>query len=611
MLTREYGNLAGAGGVKDVAMQLAKALANAQAMDGPVSPDPGMEKERPQATDGPVSPDPGMEKERPQATDGPVSPDPGMETGRPQAMDSPVSPTPERDGYSVSVVMPRYGFMDAAALGFSLLTDPEDASQPLEYEVDLNYVHVERREKVRVWTATLEKVRLYLLEADRFAEKSAVYAYTAADEAVNPAHTTSSGHIDYFAMNILLQKGALDLMLLLDVRPDIIHCHDGHTAVLPAMLAENSGVRHFFRGTGTVVTIHNAGRGYHQEVADLSFAHASTGLPWKVILHNRLVDSFDPFLAAAPYAVMNTVSEQYGRELQETDDDGLTGWLGHTLLERGVKLYGVTNGIDPSEFDPRDCCRSGIDAPFSPLDTGALAGKRTCKEILLRELGGDRSISGIVPIGSLDFCPDLPLFTFIGRLNEQKGVGVLLAALRGLLQERGGENKDFQVLLLGSGGHDEERDLTELARKKEHRGRICFLKSFNPQLANRIYAAGDFFLIPSRYEPCGLTDFIAQLFGNLPIVHHVGGLVKVLDGETGFAYGQHAPAALSAAMQRAMALYHDDPGRIREMQRQAVARIHERHTWQKVMNQYLHLYMKAKQGTQSEMNPGKDFFAQP
>jgi len=537
MLTREYGNLAGAGGVKDVAMQLARALAF------------------------------------------PTSPDREMDDG----------------ACSVSVVMPRYAFMEPSALGFVSLMDPMHPGRVLEYEVDLDYVHQERREKVRVWTATIDGVRLYLLEADRFAEKTGVYAYTAADEAVSPDHKAGAGHFDYFAMNILLQKGALDLMLLLGERPDIIHCHDGHTAVLPAMIAENSGLRHFFRGTGTVVTIHNAGRGYHQEVADLSFAHASTGLPWKVIMGHRLLDCFDPFLAAASYAVMNTVSEQYGRELQETDDDRLTGWLGHTLRERGVILHGVTNGIDPSEFDPRDSGKSGIDAPFNPLDDGDLAGKRVCKEVLLRELAEGRHVGGITPTGYLDFRPDLPLFTFIGRLNEQKGVGVLLAALRGLLRDTGKEKSAFQFLLLGSGGHDEERELAALARRTEHRGRVCILRSFNAQLANRIYAAGDFFLIPSRYEPCGLTDFIAQLFGNLPIVHHVGGLVKVVDGETGFSYRQHTPEALSAAMQRAMVLYHDDPERIRVMQRQAVARIYERHTWRKVMQQYLELYRKAKQ----------------
>ena len=523
MLTREYGDLAGAGGVKDVAQQLARALA-----DG--------------------------------------------------------------SGRSVSVVMPRYGFMEPSAVGFTLLPDPLIPGRDLEYEVDLNYAHVERREKVRVWTARQERVTLYLLEAERFAEKTAIYTYTAADEAVNPAHKKGVGHIDYFAMNILLQKGTLDLMLLLGVRPDIIHCHDGHTAVLPAMIHENSGLRHFFRGTGSVVTIHNAGKGYHQEVADLSFAHASTGLPWKVIMQNRLADCFDPFLAAAHYAVINTVSEEYARELQETDDDLLTGWLGHTLLERGVVVAGVTNGIDPSEFDPEDPGKSGIDAAFNPLTDGALHGKRVCRETLLRELSSNRSAGGIPLIGSLDFRPDLPLFTFIGRLTEQKGVGVLLTALRTLLQETAA----FQFLLLGSGSHDEELELTRLAEKEENRGRVGILRGFHPALANRIYAAGDFFLIPSRYEPCGLTDFIAQLFGNLPIVHRVGGLVKVEDGETGFSYIPHTAAALSEAMRRAMTLYHDDPDKIRVMQRQAVKRIRERYSWPMVMKQYLQLYNQAK-----------------
>jgi len=522
MLTREYGNLAGAGGVKDMTLQLARGLAG-------------------------------------------------------------------WSGRSVSVVMPRYGFMDPVALGFAPLADPAFPERALAYEVDLDYAHVERREMVRVWVARIERVTIYLLEADRFAEKTEVYTYTTADELVNPAHQAGMGHDDYFAMNILLQKGALDLMLLLDIRPDIIHCHDGHTAVLPAMIDENNGWRHFFRETGTVVTIHNAGRGYHQEVADLSFAHAVTGLPWTVIMGNRLNDCFDPLLVAARYAVMNTVSEQYARELQETESDQLTGWLGHTLLERGVILKGVTNGIDPAEFDPSDSDKSGIDAPFNPKDAGALPGKRVCKETLLRELAGDRTVGGIQPLGSLVFRPDLPLFTFIGRLNEQKGVGVLLVALRRLLKDE----PDFQFLLLGSGGHDEERELARLAERVEYRGRVCVLKGFNPALANRIYAAGDFFLIPSSYEPCGLTDFIAQLFGNLPIVHHVGGLVKVLDGETGFSYIQHTPAALSEAMQRAMALYREHPDRIREMQRQAVLQIQEKHTWQMVMKQYLQLYKES------------------
>ncbi len=503
---------------------------------------------------------------------------------------------------SVSVVMPRYGIMDPVALGFTPLADPLAPDTTLEYEVDLNYIHTERRESVRVWTAGIDGVILYLLEAERFAEKTDVYAYTSADEAAHPSHKAGTGHDDYFAMNILLQKGAIDLIQLLGVHPDIIHCHDAHTAVLPAMIRENGGLRHFFRTTATMVTIHNAGLGYHQEVADLSFAHACTGLPWRVIMGNRLADCFDPFLAAARYAVVNTVSEQYAHELQETDDDHLTGWLGHSLRERGVVLQGITNGIDPMEFDSRDTDKSGIPFPFSPLTDTVLQGKRLCKETLLQELSGGQQVDGILPVGFLHFRPDLPLFSFIGRITEQKGVGILLASLRQLLSER----TDFQFLLLGSGGQDEEQELARLAHKEQNQGRVCVLKGFNPALANRIYAAGDFFLIPSRYEPCGLTDFIAQLFGNLPIVHRVGGLVKVEDEVTGFAYIQHNPAALRVAMERALRCYHGYPEKIREMQRRAVQKIHEKYTWHKVMQQYLRLYRQAKDDIKNGRSPFND-----
>jgi starch synthase len=114
-------------------------------------------------------------------------------------------------------------------------------------------------------------------------------------------------------------------------------------------------------------------------------------------------------------------------------------------------------------------------------------------------------------------------------------------------------------------------------------------------LANKVYAAGDFFLIPSRYEPCGLTDYIAQLLGNLPIVHRVGGLVKVIDGQTGFSYNDNVSTVLAATMSRALMIYRQDPDRIRAMQRAAVERIIHYHTWEKVKDAYLSLYQQAMQ----------------
>jgi starch synthase len=138
-----------------------------------------------------------------------------------------------------------------------------------------------------------------------------------------------------------------------------------------------------------------------------------------------------------------------------------------------------------------------------------------------------------------------------------------------------------------------EEQIEAMAADEKSGGRICFLKGYDQALAARMYASGDFFLIPSLYEPCGLTDYIAQLFGNLPVVHHVGGLVKVIDGETGFAYQDHTPEALAAAMRQALHLYRHDCGRIGTMQRAAVERIRSHHTWRQAVQEYSALYRQA------------------
>jgi starch synthase len=368
---------------------------------------------------------------------------------------------------------------------------------------------------------------------------------------------------------------------------NIIHCHDGHTALLPAMVKENEGYRHFFNNTGLIVTIHNAGSGYHQEVADLPFAKVITGLPSKVIARNLLNGSFDPFLAASSYAVMNTVSENYARELRETKDDELTGWLGHILLSRGIKLEGVTNGIAPADFDTTKPEKLGIDAGFSVLKKD-MQGKQVCRRQLTLDIN-NKKLTSINQSGSLARDSAIPLFTFIGRLTAQKGVDKLVGALETLLPM----DKKFQILILGSGDKAIEKSLITLATAKANEGRVCVLLGYDPGLANRIYAAGDFFLIPSRYEPCGLTDYIAQLYGNLPIVHHVGGLVKVVDNETGFAYQEHSSAALMGAMQKALRIYLRQQDEISRMQIKAVKTIYKKYTWEKTVQSYLALYEKA------------------
>jgi len=528
MISREYDGLAGAGGVKDVCRQLAETLAE--------------------------------------------------------------------DGlYKVRVIIPRYGFIQPRVLGFSPVKLPsvQCASSALNrfhnvFDVDMNYAGESRRETVSLWRGEKSGVTIYMVEAERFAEKFDVYTYTTEEESLRSWQRQGAGHFDYFAMNILLQKAALGLMILLNERPHIIHCQDGHAAVLPALIRELEGYRHFFRHTGTVLTIHNAGTGYHQEVEDLHFGQAITGLPDHVIRAGLLNKAFDPIVSASGYAVLNTVSEQYARELQETPDDVRTGWLGHALRKRGVTLAGITNGINPKDFDSTGTANSGLPASFDVLK-GRLKGKKTCKEQLLRSMNSRRKRARVDQFGRLIMKPDQPLFTFIGRLTHQKGVDLLVESFTDLLEE----DSEFQLLVLGSGDPELEASLTAMAEEESFSGRMCFLCGYDQQLALKIYAAGDFFLIPSLFEPCGLTDYIAQLFGNLPIVHSVGGLVKVDDGETGFAYTKHSTSALSERVMSAMKLYREEPKQIREMQRKAYRRILDQHTWKKVMVRYQELYDRA------------------
>ncbi|MDP3028787.1 MAG: glycogen/starch synthase [Deltaproteobacteria bacterium] len=485
-----------------------------------------------------------------------------------------------RAGINITVVMPLYGMMNKERLNLK----PTSYS----FNVRMDYTGEERQEEVCIWKLTQGKVRILFVDSARFSEKKGVYTYTAEEEAQDPSHKQGGGHYDYFAMNVLLQKAALELMIYMDERPEIIHCQDGHTAIIPAIIREADGYRAYFAGTGTLVTVHNAGVGYHQEVGDLSFAGAITGLPGYVIEHSLLHNAFDPFIAAARYAVINTVSENYARELQETEADRLTGWLGHSLKSRGIVLEGVTNGIDPEDFDPEKPEKLGIPVAFSPLKDD-FQGKEICKKTLIEDVS-KRKFEKVNAIGRIDYAAGKPLLTMVGRLTEQKGVDILVQALQMLMPK----DKEFQVLILGSGSRHIENSLATLAGLLENKGRMAVLFGYDPVLANQIYAAGDFFVIPSQYEPCGLTDFMAQLMGNVPIVHLTGGLVKVIDGQTGFGYTDHNPEALVQTIEKALAIYRDTPAVLRQIQRKAVEAIDSRYTWDRVLGRYISLYQKAQ-----------------
>ncbi len=494
-------------------------------------------------------------------------------------------------GVSTSVSLPCYGFVDWKRLGavaeaeltLEMPARP-DASPP-------------REEPVTVYSLERKGVRIYLLASPRTLEKRNVYVYTAADQAEDPRKVRGTGHWDAHHLNLILQRGTLELALRLGRQPDVFHCHDGHAAFLPALTREIPRYRQSFAQTRSVVTIHNAGRGYHQEIHDPAFAGQLTGLPLGVLSRGFLNRTVDPLVLGALYGRVTTVSEGYAREIASGKLEELTGGLGAAFRRARVRLLGITNGIDPRPYDPRDSRQSGLPARFDP-SRGDLAGKRECRRVLTEavaaaasgeRLPGGASLEGLSVHGRL--CPDLrrPLYTFVGRLTEQKGLDVLVPAVGELLAG----STDARFLLLGQGDRGIEEALLELCRR-DSGGRLAVMIGFSPEAARLLFAAGDFFLVPSRYEPCGLTDFYAQMMGNIPIVHLVGGLRKVRPGETGYGFTEYSSRALAGQIHRSLEDHRSRPDLLEEIRRRAFREIYERHTWERVVRQsYLPLYEEA------------------
>lgn len=473
-----------------------------------------------------------------------------------------------RAGMAVTVVLPRYGFarervaVDAGAVTALSVRLP-----------DLDTWSRMTEEPVAVRSAAVGPVRLLLVESARFSDKRDVYTWTAEDGRENPHKRKGTGHWDAHHLNLLLQRAALAAAVS-DGPPDVIHCHDGHAAFLPAIAREDPGFAGRLGACGMVVTIHNAGEGYHQEIWDPRVAALLTGLDAGVLAKSVLRGKADPLLLAGSYATVTTVSEQYAEEVLAERDAEVAGGLGREYRERGVRLAGITNGVDAAAWDPRDCARSGLPASFDP-GTGDLAGKKACRLALADRVGLRVALAE----------PDAPLFAFVGRLTAQKGVDVIHAAIRILARDGGCP----PFVVLGSGDTTAEGTFRALARDVPDR--VAFVAAYDPVLADLVYAAADFLVVPSAYEPCGLTDFHGQAVGAVPLVHAVGGLRKVRDGETGYAYANQDPATLSAAMRRCARIHREEAAALDAVRRRAFRELFDLHTWDRVHREgYLPLY---------------------
>ena len=347
---------------------------------------------------------------------------------------------------------------------------------------------------------------------------------------------------------------------LLESPPDVVHAHDWHAALLVPLVSRSRALS----DTSTVFTIHNLA---YQGRTDASVL-ALIGLPRaRLAIEDR--NEANPMARAIVSAdIVSTVSERYAQEIL-TDEFGER--LQGLLRERRRRLFGIVNGIDTVAFDP--ATDRNIAARYSAEDP---SGKAACKAALQKE-------------GGLTADGRAPIFGVVGRLVEQKGVDLLTASAPKLLDTGG------QLVVLGSGDPAYEAKWKALATR--YAGKLWLTLGFDAALAQRIYAGSDLFLMPSRFEPCGLGQLISFRYGTIPVVHEVGGLaetVRDLDRDptlgNGFSFAEYSPAAFDDAIARAIRAFRTGSDVWTELLRRVMR---EDHSWGASAKRYVDLYKKA------------------
>lgn len=362
-----------------------------------------------------------------------------------------------------------------------------------------------------------------------------------------------------------LTRAAIECLQRAQWAPDIVHCNDWQTALAPLFLKSVYAWDKLFANTRTVLTIHNLGyQGLFGAgvVSDLGLGDAAHLLHQADLKEGRL-----GFLKhGLMYAdVLTTVSPTYAREIQtEAHGVGL-----HALLrERASVLVGILNGIDEETWDPR---------------TDPLIASHYSEKNLERK--AENKVDLLARLG-LPAAPDAPLAGFVSRLSAQKGVELLLSALPPLLQRT-----ELRFAALGNG---EPRLAAALERLQQtHPRRVCFYKGFSEELAHRIEASSDIFLMPSLYEPCGLNQMYSLRYGTVPVVRRTGGLADSVQqwnaatGEgTGYLFDHFNAEALHWATSRALEHYQDRPS-WRRLQTNGMLRDF---SWRTQCQRYLEIY---------------------
>jgi starch synthase len=402
-------------------------------------------------------------------------------------------------------------------------------------------------------------VPVYLIEREDLYDRPNLYGNPGGD------YYDNLERFSFFA------HAALRLTEALSFKPHVIHCHDWQTGLVPALIKGPYGDIPTLSDVSSVFTIHNLG--YQGLFPEEKFS--VTGLPKTEFFHAEGLEYWGKLSllkAGVTYSeAITTVSPTYAKEIQ-TSEYGM-GMEG-ILRRRSAWLHGILNGVDYTYWDPaRD---SHLPAKYSPED---LDGKARCKASLINKLNLDLSLT------------ERPLLGMISRLDTQKGLDLLVQILDDVLE------LDIGLVVLGSGDEEIQEAIQRAADR--HPGQVGLSIGFNEPLAHEIMAGVDIFLIPSRYEPCGLTQMYALKYGTVPVVRATGGLddtIVTFDGRTkkgsGFKFGPYESGAFLSAIRQAIDLFSDASSWKGLM----ANNMKEDFSWDRSARSYLELYRSVVNG---------------
>ncbi|MBD3374911.1 glycogen synthase GlgA [candidate division KSB1 bacterium] len=455
-------------------------------------------------------------------------------------------------GHDVRVMMPKYGSIS-------------ERKYVLRDVIRLRKLSVKMGAKEHIASAKSAfipdtKVQVYFLDYKPFFDKKDLYV----DQKTGRDFSNNAERFAFFC------RAALETAKLLHWEPDIIHCNDWQTALIPWLLKNEYRDEKFFSDTATLLSIHNLafqGNFAPESIKDI-------GLPQALVKEGGEMEFYGQAsflkLGVGSADAITTVSPSYAKEIQ-TPEFG--SGFDKLLKARSKDLTGILNGVDYTIWDPEKDAMIPVNYTVNNLQD-----KLENKRALLKQ-------------AKLPFDESVPVIGMISRLTEQKGFD-LIEKIKDKLFER-----NVQLVILGTGDPHYQNMLETLS--KENSDKLALFVKFDEELAHLIEAGTDMFLMPSRFEPCGLNQMYSLRYGTLPVVHNIGGLKDtVIDIDkdsskgTGFTFDNYDETALLATIDRALALFGDDKSWLKIVKRA----MKQNFSWDSAAEDYVKMYQKIVSG---------------